>query len=53
MKWMNIIEKNIIEKTGVGLLDLPDQEYYIMFEDGTTTSDVVDLICSDLFIPIF
>lgn len=47
MHWMSKIEHQIVRTLGVTLLDLPDEAYMMMFEDGYTVDDVVEVIITD------
>jgi len=48
IKWINNIEKQINEKIGLKLLDLPDEPYMDMYEDLIIPEEVVDHILRDL-----
>lgn len=43
-KWMQNIENIIYKEYDIGLLDLPDEEYMIYFENNTSVQDMVDII---------
>ncbi len=49
IKWIDQVEKSIIEKLGVGLLDLPDQLYMMSWEAGHTSNQMVEQILEDGF----
>jgi hypothetical protein len=44
LNWMNKIEIQIKEIYNMDLLDFPDQDYRILFEDDTPIHEVIKLI---------
>lgn len=42
LEWMDRIEKDVEAKSGLGLLDLPDQNYMESFERGIDYETMVD-----------
>jgi len=38
-KWMEQVDDAVAAKTGMSYMDLPDVEYYFMFEDETPASE--------------
>ena len=48
IKWMNNIEKIVLQKSQLYLLDLPDQPYMIMFENNENYKIIAKFILDDL-----
>jgi hypothetical protein len=53
MKWMNDIEDLVFNSLGLYLLDISDQNYMVMFEEGYTSKDVADYIIKEEFYNYF
>ena len=47
IEWVNQIECVIFDKYGAELMDLPDEDYIIEFENGTSVEFMVQLIEND------
>lgn len=45
--WMNLIEKNVYNTINVLLIDLPDEDYMIMYENGYDYNKVSDIIITE------
>lgn len=51
--WINNVEKNVLEKFGFNLLDIPDEDYMGIFESGYSSNEMVQIIQkSNSFVPI-
>jgi hypothetical protein len=44
INWISIIEKKIITKYGLTLIDIPDEDYMMYFVDGYTSKMVIQII---------
>ena len=44
IKWIDRVEKLVYNKFGFGLLDLPDQSYMILFEEGYSVQQMVSQV---------
>lgn len=42
--WVNCVENQVQKKLGCGLLDLPDEMYYVNFEYGVTSKDMANQV---------
>lgn len=40
--WLKQVEKNVFDRLGYKLLDLPDEPYMVWFENGRHVNEVVD-----------
>lgn len=49
IQWIDQIEKKIIASIGLNLLDLPDQDYMMMFTNKYTIGRVVILVSNDFY----
>ena len=47
VKWIDKIEDEVESRTGMKLLDLPDQPYRIMYEEGKKPNKVIKCIVDD------
>lgn len=41
LAWGLAVDKALTQRIGLGVLDLPDQDYSSMYEDGLTASETV------------
>ncbi len=48
--WINKVEKQIMSKLNLTLLDLPDEDYMIFFEEKKSPETVVNIIFKSNFI---
>jgi hypothetical protein len=46
-KFMDQVEELVYNETGVGLLDLPDQPYRVMYDDGYTVLAVKEVLIDE------
>lgn len=44
VRWIDCVELQVYETLGVSLLDLPDESYFINFEDGISSKDMADQV---------
>ena len=49
VNWINKVEKSVLEKFGFELLELPDEDYMLYFENKYSPSDMVKIIQDGLF----
>jgi len=50
--WINNVEKNVLERFGFNLLDIPDEDYMGNFESGYEPEQMVQIIQeSNGFVP--
>lgn len=47
IKFMNSVEKIVKSKIGVGLLDLPDELYRVMYDDNCSVKNVAEHVMSE------
>ncbi len=50
IRFMNKIEKKIRDEYGVGLLDLPDENYRIMYDEGYTVEEIVNIVINNNYL---
>lgn len=48
VNWMDEIETTVTSKTGLRLLDIPDENYMVNFESGYSPTEMVEIILSQL-----
>ncbi len=44
VSWINIVETKVLNRFGLNLLDIPDEDYMSCFEDKLTPDDMVQII---------
>jgi hypothetical protein len=49
IQWIDQIERKIISAIGLNLLDLPDQDYMMLFENKYTMGCVIKLVSDDFY----
>lgn len=49
MAWMSKIEQQVVAAIGVGLTDLPDEDFMMMFEDGYLVDTVTNIIIDNFY----
>ena len=43
-RWIDHVEKTVIQQTGLHLLDLQDEMYMVHFEEGLTPSQMAQIV---------
>jgi len=46
-RWINRVERIVIRKTGLNLLNLPDEDYMTQFEQGTSSKSMARIVIND------
>lgn len=47
VKWINSVEDQVYEILGHGLTDLPDEPYFVNFEDGVSSKDMAEHVIKE------
>lgn len=42
--WMNRVEKHVMDRLGCSIIDLPDENYRISFENGNSPKDMASYV---------